>query len=126
MLGEPMKNVIKVILIVLFTSVLLMAQEKSLDETPKPVGGMSAFAKNIVYPEAAKLAGVEGKVFVKATINKDGKVIKCEIKKSVSKECDEAAIKAVKLTKFHPAVMDGKKVVGEVTIPIMFKLKDKC
>ncbi len=50
-----------------------MAQEKSLGETPKPVGGISALAKNIVYPEAAKSDGVEGKV------------IKCEIKKSVSK-----------------------------------------
>lgn len=125
MLGEPMKNLIKVILIVLFTSVLLMAQEKSLDKTPEPVGGISALAKNIVYPEAAKLAGVEGKVFVKATIDKEGKVTKCEIKKSVSKECDEAAINAIQLTKFNPGVMDGKKVVAEVTIPISFKLKDK-
>ena len=91
-----------------------MAQEKSLGETPKPVGGISALAKNIVYPEAAKSDGVEGKV------------IKCEIKKSVSKQCDEAAINAVKLTEFHPAVMDGKKVAAEVTIPISFKLKEKC
>lgn len=118
-----MKNVIKVILIVLFTSVLLIAQEKNLDKTPEPVGGISALANNIVYPEAAKLDGVEGKVFVKATIDEEGKVTKCEIKKSVSKECDEAAINAIQLTKFTPGVMDGKKVVAEVTIPIMFKLK---
>ena len=121
-----MRQTIKILFLILFLSILLMAQEKCLDKTPEPVGGISALAKNIVYPEAAKLAGVEGKVFVKATINKDGQVIKCEIKRSVSKECDEAAINAIKSVKFHPAVMDGKKVVAEVTIPIAFKLKEKC
>ena len=120
-----MRQVIKISFLILFSSILVMANNNDPDKMPTPVGGIDAIGKNIVYPEAAKLNGIEGKVFVKATINEDGKVIKCKIERSVSKECDEAAIKAVKLTKFHPAVMDGKKVVAEVTIPISFKLKDK-
>jgi len=122
MLGEPMKNVIKVILIVLFTSALLIAQEKSLDKTPEPVGGISALTNNIVYPETAKLDGVEGKVFVKATVDKNGDVVKCEIIRSVSKSLDQAAIDAIKKTEFTPGIMGGKKVEAEVTIPITFKL----
>ncbi|MCW8850604.1 MAG: energy transducer TonB, partial [Melioribacteraceae bacterium] len=74
------------------------------------------------YPESAKKEGIMGKVMVKAVIDENGKVIETEVLKGVNPELDEAAVNAVKLTKFIPGVMDGKNVKAEVTIPISFKL----
>jgi protein TonB len=120
-----MKQIIKITFTLLFVFLLTctFAQNKELDKTPEVVGGSSAIAKNIVYPKTDLEEGNQGKVFVKATINKEGKVIKCKIERSVSKSLDQAAIDAIKKTEFTPGIMNGEKVEAEVTIPIMFKLK---
>ena len=57
-------------------------------------------------------------------IDKNGNVAETEVIKSVREDLDNAAIKAVKMTKFEPGIKDGKKVKAEVTIPIKFKLDD--
>lgn len=124
-MGENMKSLIKISIILILTSFCLFAQEMELDKMPSPDGGISAIAKNIKYPEKAKVEGIEGKVFVKATIDETGKVIETEIVRSVSKECDLAAVYAVENTKWIPGEKDGKQVSAQVTIPIEFKLGDK-
>lgn len=117
-------KILKLILMILFiVSCTSIAQEK-LDKMPSIKGGIAELAKNITYPESAKKEGITGKVFVKAIINENGSVADVEVVKSVNPELDEAAVKAVKLTKFIPGVMDGKNVKAEVTIPISFKLDD--
>jgi TonB family protein len=114
---------------VLFSIVFLLAlnfnqfaQNKDADVMPAPIGGIMAIAKNVVYPEEAKTAGVQGKVYVEATIDESGNVVKTSIKKSVGSGCDEAAMKAIRKTKFTPGTKDGKPVKVSVTIPIQFKL----
>ena len=102
------------------------AQEKKMekfDVPPEPAGGMGAIGKNVKFPEEAKKNNVQGKVLVNATIDKTGKVTKAAISQGIGSGCDEAAIKAIKKTKFKPAVKDGKKIECEVTIPIEFKLE---
>lgn len=89
---------------------------------PEPVGGMVAIQEKIVYPEIAKRAGIEGKVYVQAFINEEGDVVSAKILKGVGAGCDEVALDAVKKTKFNPGKQSGKPVKTQVTIPIMFKL----
>ena len=89
---------------------------------PEPIGGMSAIQKKVIYPEIAKKAGVEGKVYIKTFIDEKGNVTKTEILKGIGSGCDKAAIKAVKETKFTPAKQRGKLVKVQVVVPIMFKL----
>lgn len=100
---------------------LSFAQEKQ----PFPKGGLEAIMQNVNYPEEAKKAGIEGKVFIKAVIDNEGNVVSTEILKSDNDELNKAAVNAVKATKFIPAEKDGKTVKSEVTIPIMFKLANK-
>ena len=115
---------IKIMTMLLFVlSCSIFAQEK-LDKMPSIKGGIAELAKNIKYPESAKKEGIMGKVFIKAIIDENGRVTEVEVVKSVNPELDEAAVNAVKLTKFIPGVMDGKNVKAEVTIPISFKLDD--
>ena len=112
---------------------LSVSQSKSKAKAPaadefikvdkEPMVDMALLQKNIVYPEMARKAGIEGKVMVRVLIDQQGKVLKTEIETSVNKDLDQAAIRAIKKTKFAPAMKDNKPVKFWVTIPVMFKLK---
>ncbi len=95
----------------------------AVEEMPEPIGGIGAIQSKIVYPEIAKRAGVEGKVYVLAFVNESGDVTKAEIIKGLGAGLDEAALNAVKQTKFKPGKQRGKPVKVQVSIPIVFKLQ---
>lgn len=92
------------------------------EEMPSPIGGIQAIQKNITYPEIAKRAGIQGRVYIKAFINENGDVFGTEVIKGIGGGCDEMAVQAVRSTKFNPARENGKPVKVQVSIPIMFKL----
>jgi periplasmic protein TonB len=93
----------------------------AVEDMPEPVGGIASIQNKIVYPEIAKRAGVEGKVFVLAYVDETGNVTKAEITKGIGSGCDEAAMDAVLKTKFKPGVQRGNPVKVKITIPIVFK-----
>ncbi|MCK7526700.1 MAG: energy transducer TonB [Ignavibacteriales bacterium] len=93
----------------------------AVEEMPEPIGGIQAIQSKIVYPEIAKRAGVEGKVYVLAFVNEQGIVTKAEILKGLGAGLDEAALGAVKQTKFKPGKQRGKPVKVQVSIPIVFQ-----
>jgi protein TonB len=95
----------------------------AVEDMPEPIGGIAAIQNKIVYPEIAKRAGVEGKVYIKAFVNEQGVVTKVEVQKGIGAGCDEAAMKAVKETKFKPGKQRGKPVKVQVSIPVVFKLQ---
>ncbi|MCD6336605.1 MAG: energy transducer TonB [Candidatus Neomarinimicrobiota bacterium] len=96
------------------------------DEPPTPIGGQAAISRNTVYPEIAKEAGIEGKVNVQAFINANGDVEHCLILKGMpGTGLDEAAIKAIKKTKFKPAKQRDRNVGVWISIPVTFKLNTK-
>ena len=92
------------------------------DVMPEPVGGLPAIVKRVVYPDAARRAGVEGKVFIIAYINESGDVDDVKVVKGLQSGCDEAAVNAVKASKFSPAKQGGAAVKVQLSIPIVFKL----
>ena len=94
----------------------------AVEEMPFPIGGLSAIQEKIVYPELAKRSGIEGKVYILAYINEKGIVDHAKVIKGIGAGCDEAALKAVKETKFSPGKQRGKPVKVQVSIPIVFKL----
>ncbi len=95
----------------------------AVEEMPEPIGGIVAIQEKIKYPEIAKRAGIEGKVYVKAFVDESGNVIKVECIKGIGGGCDEAAMDAVKQTKFKPGKQRGKPVKVQVLVPIKFTLK---
>ena len=118
-------NKLKYILTAVILIALLPLTANAQDKMPSPVGGIKAIMENLVYPEEAKEAGTEGKVFVKFVVNTDGSVSDVSVKKGIGKSCDEAAMAAVRNTKFTPAIKGGRKVSVELVLPILFKLDDK-
>ncbi len=95
----------------------------AVEEMPEPIGGIMAIQQKIVYPEIAKRAGVEGKVYVLAFVDENGDVRDAKIIKGIGAGCDEAALEAVKKTKFKPGKQRGKAVRVQVSIPVVFKLQ---
>lgn len=64
----------------------------------------------IIYPEMAKKAGIEGIVIVEAVIDRKGNVKSVRVLKPLPMGLDEAAVTAIKQWKFKPATLDGKPV----------------
>jgi protein TonB len=95
----------------------------AVEEMPKPIGGIEAIQKNIKYPEIARRAGIEGTVYVMAYLDEHGNVVNAEIVRGIAGGLDEAAINAVKLTKFTPGKQRGRPVRVKVVIPIKFVLE---
>ncbi|MCB0745648.1 MAG: TonB family protein [Ignavibacteriae bacterium] len=94
----------------------------AVEEMPEPIGGIAAIQQKIIYPEIAKRAGVQGRVYVKAFVDESGNVQKADVIKGIGAGCDEAAVAAVMKTKFKPGKQRGKPVRVQVSIPILFKL----
>lgn len=94
----------------------------AVEEMPEPIGGIQGIQQRIIYPEIAKRAGVQGRVYIKAFVDESGAVQKAEVLKGIGAGCDEAAVDAVMKTRFKPGKQRGKPVRVQVSIPILFKL----
>ena len=76
------------------------------------------------YPEIAQEAGIEGVVVVQAFIDKKGRVKETLILKGVPNTgLDEAAMEAIRKTRFRPAKQRERAVGVWISIPVNFRLK---
>ncbi len=76
------------------------------------------------YPEIAQEAGIEGVVIVQAFIDEKGRVKETLILKGVPNTgLDEAAMDAIRKTRFKPAKQRERSVGVWISIPVNFKLK---
>ena len=94
----------------------------AVEEMPQPIGGLEGIQRKIQYPEIARRAGVEGKVYVRAFVDENGNVVNAEVVKGIGAGCDETALDAVLKTKFTPGKQRGKPIKVQVTVPILFRL----
>ncbi|MBN2090946.1 TonB family protein [candidate division KSB1 bacterium] len=94
------------------------------DKPPEPIGGFEAIQQNLVYPELAKKAGIEGSVYLYVLVTETGQVEDVKVVKSLglNNGLDEAAIDAVKKTPWTPAQQRGKPVKVWISIPVRFKI----
>lgn len=95
---------------------------EDVDTPPQIVGGLSAIAKVLDYPDIAIREGVQGTVIILAYIGTDGKVEKTEVAKSDSELLSKAALDAVKLVDFEPGEKAGTVVKTRVAVPVKFRL----
>jgi len=94
------------------------------DEAPEPIGGYSAIQRNVRYPPIAQEAGIEGTVIVQAFVDNKGRVTETVILKGIPNTgLDEAAVDAIRRTRFHPAKQRDRAVGVWISIPVNFRLK---
>ena len=76
-----------------------------------------------VYPEAAKVAGVEGTVILHAIIGMDGSTLELQVMNSeVDPELARAAAEAVSKWRYSPTLLNGEPIEVDTTITVNFKL----
>lgn len=102
-------------------------QDINIDEDPPdfvPVEKQPVPVKQVVpeYPEIARRAGVEGTVWVKILVDKEGKAKKAVVMKSDAEIFNEPAIKAALQYVFTPAMMNNGPVAVWAAMPFRFKL----
>ncbi len=85
---------------------------------PKPITPITP-----EYPELARKAGIEGTVWVKILIDKKGDVRDAQILRGIGAGLDEAAIKALRSTKYTPAIQNNQPVAVWVAQRIIFNLR---
>ena len=98
-----------------------------VEEMPEFPGGEAALRSyiydNLEYPEKAKQEGIEGKVTIEFTINKEGKVEDTHVLRSTYQGFDNAALKVFRnMPDWKPGTQRGKAVRVKLNIPVEFKL----
>ena len=101
-----------------------------VEQMPEYPGGFDAlidFVKaNLVYPQEAIDAGIEGKVFVGFIVEKDGSISSIKLLRGIGHGCDEAAMEVVrKMPKWKPAMQRSKPVRIEYMFPVKFELENE-
>ena len=92
------------------------------------VGGMVQPVKliskvNPAYPADAKAEGVEGTVLLRAVVSKDGRLLSTKvISGAVDPRLASAAMDAVQLWQYQPALLNGEPVEVITTIAVAFRL----
>ena len=94
-----------------------------VEQMPELIGGIAALQKEIRYPEMARQAGVNGRVFVQFIVDEMGNVSNPVVLRGIGGGCDEEALRVIKKAKFKPGMQRGKAVKVRYVIPIVFKLR---
>lgn len=97
---------------------------EQMAEMPGGVEALMEFLrKNIKYPRDARRKGMEGKVFVRFIVGKDGQIIEPEVVRSVYPTLDEESLRVVRLlSRWTPGKLRGIPVKSQFVLPIFFKL----
>lgn len=103
--------------------------ESEVDSKPEFTGGdhakMNFIARNISYPEEAMRAGIDGKVVIRAVVEKNGKIKPIEVLEAPHKSLGRACKRTVLLMpKWIPGEIDGEPVRTYTDITIIYNLRD--
>ncbi|MEX0994327.1 MAG: energy transducer TonB [Balneolaceae bacterium] len=95
-----------------------------VEEMPELIGGLGELQSRIRYPEMARRAGIEGRVYVQFIVNEKGEVENPQVIRGIGGGCDEEAVRAVKEARFKPGMQRGRPVRVQYSLPIVFRLQN--
>ena len=92
-------------------------------------GLLRLVSRNMVYPDSAREAGIQGTVVVSFVIEKDGDMSRFEIVKDIDGGCGHEALRVLRALREHglrwaPAFVGGQPVRMRYTLPLRFKLEE--
>ena len=99
-----------------------------VEETAEFPGGDAARIKylrdHIKYPEMAKESNIQGTVYLKFVVEKDGSITHIQVLRGIGGGCDEEAVRVIKnMPKWKPAKQRGRPVRLWFSMPIKFTLQ---
>jgi len=93
-----------------------------VEKMPELIGGLGSIQQKMRYPEMARKAGIEGRVYVQFVVDENGNVVDPQILRGIGGGADEEAIRVVSQAKFKPGMQRGKPVRVKYSLPILFSL----
>ena len=93
-----------------------------VEQNPVLIGGLEELQRRVEYPRLAREAGIEGRVFVQFVVDERGNVVDPVVTRSPSDLLSEAALKAVRASKFQPGSQRGRPVKVRFSLPVHFVL----
>lgn len=101
---------------------------KVVEQQPQYPDGEAAMLKfiydNIKYPAVARDNGVEGTVYVRFVVEKDGSITDVQVVRDIGGGCGEEAMRVVKkFPKWNPGKQRGRPVRVQFNLPVKFKLE---
>ena len=94
-----------------------------VEEMPELIGGLASIQQQIRYPEMARRAGIEGRVYVQFIINEQGDVERPRVIRGIGGGADEEALRVVSQARFKPGLQRGQPVRVQYSLPIFFRLE---
>src|SRR5262249_43566692 len=93
-------------------------------QMPEFIGDRDAYlSNNLRYPEAARDAGIEGKVVIQFVVNEEGNISDAVVVRGIGGGCNEEALRVVKsMPRWKPGKNNGQPVKVKLTLPINFTL----
>ena len=80
--------------------------------------------EQVPYPEIAKENGVQGRVTLQFTVEKDGSVTKVKVLRGVDPSLDKEAVRVVSMSpKWKPGKQRDRAVPVTYTFPVIFQLR---
>ncbi|MCS6904780.1 MAG: TonB family protein [Bacteroidia bacterium] len=93
-----------------------------LEVKPAPIN-LDVIKQRMVYPVLCKEAGIQGKVFIRMLVNKEGRVEKTIVQKSPHPLLTEECLRHIDSLRFTPGMQGGRPVKVWISIPFEFQLK---
>lgn len=90
-----------------------------------PTGPKFLKRETPTYPIMARKLGKEGRVLLRLTIDRYGKLVNLEVLEDPGYGFAEAAIEAVKRSTFSPAIDNGRPVISKALLSIKFTLRGR-
>ena len=89
---------------------------------PEIRGGLGAYYILIEYPEEAISQGIEGRLALTFTVNRDGTTSDIVVSEPVHSLLDSAAVQALRRTRFIPGQHLGESARVRMRLPVRFEL----
>ncbi|WP_412063645.1 energy transducer TonB [Rubrivirga sp. IMCC45206] len=90
---------------------------------PVLIDGIGELQSRVEYPEFARRAGIEGQVVVQFVVDERGNVVDPVAVRSPNELLSEAAIEAVRESRFTPGQQRGRPVKVRFSVPVTFRLR---
>lgn len=97
------------------------------DKMPQFPGGdnelLKYISRTVIYPKIAQENGIEGRVILSHTVEKDGSISNIQVVRSIDPSLDKEAIRVIEsMPKWTPGENKGKVARVKYTVPIQFRL----
>jgi len=96
-----------------------------VEEMPELIGGLASIQQHITYPEEAREAGIQGRVYIQFIVNEEGQVEDPRVIRGIGGGADEVALEAVKKAEFNPGLQRGEPVRVQYSLPVVFQLQQE-